>query len=86
MASFDYVIQDEVGIHARPAGELVTKVKSFSNNQVEVSKGDKVADAKKLFQLLKLGVKKGDTVTVKVTGENEETVSKELEEFFKTHL
>jgi phosphocarrier protein len=86
MVSFEYVIKDEVGIHARPAGELVTKAKSYADHLVEVSKGEAKADAKKLFALLKLGVKKGDTVKVDVSGPNEGAISKELQEFFASHL
>ncbi|MDR1952465.1 MAG: HPr family phosphocarrier protein [Elusimicrobiota bacterium] len=86
MASFEYVIKDEVGIHARPAGLLVEKAKSYSSNNVEVALGDKKADAKKLFALMKLGVKKGDKVTVTVSGDEEAKVSGELEDFFKNNL
>lgn len=31
MKTFDYVIQDSVGIHARPAGLLVKAAKEFSS-------------------------------------------------------
>ncbi|MDR2772768.1 MAG: HPr family phosphocarrier protein [Elusimicrobiota bacterium] len=86
MASFEYVIKDEVGIHARPAGLLVEKAKSFTANAIEVAKDDKKADAKKLFAVLKLGAKQGDKVVVTVTGENDTEVSAELEEFFKKNL
>ena len=36
--------------------------------------------------LMGLGVKKGDTVTVTVEGEDEETAAENLEIFFKNHL
>lgn len=86
MASFEYVLKDPVGIHARPAGEVVTKAKSYAANEIEVSKGDKKADAKKLFALLKLGAKQGEKIVVTVTGDNEDAVCAEVEEFFKAHL
>jgi phosphocarrier protein len=86
MASFEYVITDEVGIHARPAGELVTKAKSYEANGIEVDKNGNKGDAKKLFSLMKLGVKKGEKVVVTVTGDNDVAVAAELEEFFKKTL
>lgn len=85
MKSFEYVITDEVGIHARPAGLLSKKVKEF-NSVVTITKGDKSADAKKLMALMGLGVKKGETITVSVEGEDEETAVVEMEKFFKENL
>ena len=32
MVSFNYVIKDELGIHARPAGMLVKEVKNFEGD------------------------------------------------------
>ena len=58
MKEFSYVITDEVGIHARPAGILVKKVKEFQS-KVVISKGDKSAEAQKLMAVMQLGVKKG---------------------------
>ena len=40
MKSFEYTITDPVGIHARPAGILVKKIKEFTST-VTVIKGEK---------------------------------------------
>ena len=40
MKEFDYTIKDAVGIHARPAGQLVKLVKGLDST-VTISKGDK---------------------------------------------
>ncbi len=85
MKSFEYTISDEVGIHARPAGLLVNAAKA-TGCKVTLQKGDKCADANKLFAVMGLGVKCGDTVTVTVEGENEDTAYETLMEFFKTNL
>ncbi|WP_287386970.1 HPr family phosphocarrier protein, partial [Lachnospira sp.] len=71
MKSFDYVIKDEVGIHARPAGLLVKEAKNY-DSKITVCKGDKSAEATKLMALMAMGVKCGDTVTVNVEGGDEE--------------
>ena len=42
MKEFKYVITDEVGIHARPAGLLVKKAKEFTST-ITISKDDKSA-------------------------------------------
>lgn len=85
MTTFQYTIQDEVGIHARPAGILVKKVKDCSSTVTLEHQGKK-ADASKLMMLMSLGVKKGDTVTVSVEGDNEEEDAKELQAFFEANL
>ena len=86
MKSFDYVITDPVGIHARPAGILVKEIKNYVGATVTVTKGDKTVNALKLMALMGMGIKQGDTVTVSVEGDNEEEVAAKIEEFFKTYF
>ena len=86
MKSFDYVITDPVGIHARPAGILVKEVKSYTDSTVTLTKGDKSVNLVKLMALMQMGIKQGDTVTVTVEGGDEETICARIEEFFKANL
>lgn len=44
MKTFEYVIKDELGIHARPAGTLVKEVKKFGS-RITIQKGDKEVEA-----------------------------------------
>lgn len=85
MKKFNYTIKDEIGIHARPAGLLVKCAVKFSSS-VTVSKGEKSADAKKLFALMGLGAKCGDSVTVTVSGDDEDDAAKEIKCFFESNL
>lgn len=82
MAQFTYVITDEVGIHARPAGLLVKAAKA-AGCSVTISKGEKTADASKLMAVMSLGVKKGDEVTVAADDEN---ALENLKKFFEENL
>ncbi len=87
MISFDYSIKDEIGIHARPAGLLNKEAKKYTSTVTVARKdSEKSADVKKLMQLLALGIKFNDTITVTVEGEDEEAAAAALEEFFKTNL
>lgn len=80
MGIFNYVITDEIGIHARPAGILVKMAKSFSS-AVTITKGSKTVDTTKLMAVMSLGVKQGDEVTVASDNEADlETVKKFFEE------
>ncbi len=85
MKNFNYVIKDEVGIHARPAGILVKEAKKYQSKIVIVKDGKK-AEATKLMALMGLGVKCGDEVTVEVSGEDEDTASQEIKAFFENNL
>ncbi len=86
MKSFDYVITDPVGIHARPAGILVKEIKKFAGSTVTITKGEKSVNALKLMALMGMGIKQGDTVTVTVEGGDEEAVAAAIQDFFKNNL
>ena len=82
MKVFDYTIKDELGIHARPAGLLVKEAGAYKSS-VKIAKGEKSADAKKIFGIMGLGVKQGEAVTLTIEGEDEEEAAAHLEEFMK---
>jgi phosphocarrier protein len=85
MKSFEYVIKDSVGIHARPAGNLVKEAKKYQS-KVTVTKDGKSAEATKLMALMGLGVKCGNTVTVQVDGADEEAAYAGMQTFFAENL
>ncbi|MDR1314849.1 MAG: HPr family phosphocarrier protein [Deltaproteobacteria bacterium] len=70
MTEFTYTIKDEAGMHARPAGILVKRMQQFKCD-VTAGKGAKQVSLKKLFSLVGLGIKKGETVHIKADGEDE---------------
>ena len=85
MQEFAYTITDENGIHARPAGLFVKMASGFSSD-IQVKKGERSADAKRLFGLMGLGVKRGDTIIVTIDGPDEQQATSELESFLKTNF
>ena len=85
MKTFEYTITDPVGIHARPAGNLVKEIKKYAST-ITIAKGEKSVNAAKLMALMAMGVKQGDTVTVSVEGEDEETAAAALEQYMKDNL
>lgn len=86
MTQFSYTIKDELGIHARPAGLLVNEAKKFKPAEITISKGGPDVDLTKLMKLMSLGVKCGDTVTIKVNGENEADAAAAIEKFLTENL
>jgi phosphocarrier protein len=85
MKSFEYVIKDSVGIHARPAGNLVKEAKKYQS-KITVVKDGKSAEATKLMALMGLGVKCGNTVTVQADGPDEVVALNGMQEFFAANL
>lgn len=85
MKEFHYTITDPEGIHARPAGEFVKEAKKFAS-EVKIVKGEKSADAKKIFGLMSLGVKQGEEILVQIEGTDEEEAATGLEKFLKENL
>ena len=53
MKEFKYVIKDEQGIHARPAGLFVKEAATFPC-KVTIEKDGKEADAKRIFAVMGL--------------------------------
>ena len=82
MKAFTYVITDKAGVHARPAGMIVKEAQKFDSSvTVKADKG--CADAKKLMQLMSLGVRRGDEITVKWTALTKLTHIRLLKKYFK---
>lgn len=85
MKKFNYVIQDEQGIHARPAGILVKAANEFQSD-IQVDKDGKKGDLKRIFGVMGLGIKKGDNVQVIIEGPDEEAAAQKIETLFREQL
>lgn len=85
MKQFTYVITDEAGIHARPAGLLVKEAAKFASTTT-IAKGAKKGDLKRIFGVMALGVKKGEEINVTCEGADEGAAAAALESFFKVNL
>ena len=85
MRNFQYVIKDEVGIHARPAGLLVKEAKKYES-KITLTKDGKSAEATKLMAVMGLGVKCGQTVDISVEGADEEIACEAVKTFFEANL
>ncbi len=85
MKEFNYVLTDENGIHARPAGILVREAAKFKSS-ITIQKDDKKADGKRLFSLMSLAAKKGDNILVTIEGEDEEQATKMLQDFLIANM
>lgn len=85
MQTFQFVVKDEAGLHARPAGLLV-KLASSCDSDINITFKSKKISAKKLFAVMGLCVKQNDEITVTVEGVNEEADCLKLKEFCEKNL
>ena len=86
MKEFDFVVKNEEGLHARPAGILAKEAKKYESKISITNEKGKTADVTKLIAVMALGVKCGQTVNVKVEGPDEESVFEEVREFFEENF
>jgi phosphotransferase system HPr (HPr) family protein len=70
MTSGDVLIQDEIGLHARPAILFVKTANRFASH-ITVRAGEKQADAKSIVKVIGLGARKGVTITITAEGADE---------------
>lgn len=85
MKEFTFKINDEAGIHARPAGLLVKAAGAFEST-ITLIKDGKSVDAKRIFGIMSLGAKCGDELTIKVEGADEEQAVESLQSFMQENL
>ena len=85
MKEFKHVINDPLGLHARPAGMLVKAVAAYAS-KVTITAPTGTADAKRLMAVMRLAAKQGMELTVSVDGADEEKAAAELQAFLTANL
>ncbi len=83
MISREVTIQNNVGLHARPATFFIQKANSYKAS-IWVEKEDRRVNAKSLLGVLSLGIVKGMTVTLIADGADEVEALDGLSELIAT--
>lgn len=71
MFSKEVVVQNQVGLHARPATFFIQKANEFKSS-IWVEKNERKVNAKSLLGVLSLGITKGTTINIIADGVDEE--------------
>ncbi|HIU72034.1 MAG TPA: HPr family phosphocarrier protein [Candidatus Galloscillospira excrementipullorum] len=71
MVKQELVLNNSVGLHARPATFFIQKANEYKSS-IWVEKKDRRVNAKSLLGVLSLGVAPGDTVLLSADGEDED--------------
>ena len=77
MIEKEFIINNEAGLHARPAAKF-TRVASSYKSEIRIIKGEKVGNGKSLLSILALGIFGGTEFTVKIVGTDEVEAMYEL--------
>ena len=85
MKEFKHVINDPMGLHARPAGQLVKALAGISSTVTILAPKGK-ADAKRLMAVMRLAAKQGDELTIQVEGADEEAAAAQIQAFLQENL
>ena len=85
MKQITFTVTDPQGVHARPAGVLIKKIKEFQC-AATISKDDKTADARKMFAVLGLCIKCGESITLTFDGADEEQAASALAQTLAEHF
>ena len=71
MMKKEFIIRNEVGLHARPAALFVQTAKKFKSNITVEKEGEGKVNAKSILGILSLGAEKGTRITIEIEGEDE---------------
>ncbi|SHJ18444.1 phosphocarrier protein [Geosporobacter subterraneus DSM 17957] len=77
MYSGKVVLENEAGLHARPAS-IFTQTSLKYKSDITIAKEGKSANAKSIISVLSLGITKGTEITIRAEGEDEEAAVNDL--------
>ncbi|MBP0959670.1 MAG: HPr family phosphocarrier protein [Oscillospiraceae bacterium] len=79
----DVMVQNQVGLHARPATFFIQKANEFKSS-IWIEKEERRVNAKSLLGILSLGIVGGTSIRVIADGADEETAVNELVELVES--
>lgn len=79
MYTKEVTVNNEVGLHARPATYFIQKANEFKSG-IWVEKDERRVNAKSLVGVLSLGITKGTTITLLADGSDEKEAIAALSE------
>ena len=81
----DVVINNQVGLHARPATFFIQKANEFKSF-ITIAKDERKVNAKSLLGVLSLGITKGTKIVLTADGTDENEAIDELESLIMSNF
>lgn len=85
MLSRTVTVQNQVGLHARPATFFIQKSNEFKSS-IWIEKEERKVNAKSLLGVLSLGITKGTEIKIVTDGVDEEEALDALEALIKSNF
>jgi phosphocarrier protein len=82
MVTREVTVLNELGIHARPASQIV-KLAALSKADFWIEKNGQKVNGKSIMGVMMLAAEKGSTVILTAKGEDAETLIDQIEELIK---
>ncbi|QJC32254.1 HPr family phosphocarrier protein [Enterobacteriaceae endosymbiont of Donacia versicolorea] len=77
MLEKEIIINSRNGLHTRPAAIFVKEAKNFISD-ITITSNKKTVNAKSLFKIQTLGLTKGTSIILKISGKDEDNAMKHL--------
>lgn len=77
MKTISHTVRDPNGIHARPAGILVSTAKKFDSD-IKICCGERHGDCKRIFSVMSLSLRSGDRFSLQISGTDEESAAEAM--------
>ncbi len=81
----EVTLQNETGLHARPASLFVKEASRYVSD-VKVFKGGKEYNAKSIMGILSMGAAKGDTILIQAEGDDSKEAVEALVKLVKDNF
>jgi phosphocarrier protein len=85
MIEKNYTVTATEGIHARPATKLARLAREFQSS-INLKKGDRSVKLNSMLNILTLGAKDGDTITITIEGADEQAAYTAIDQFLTEEL
>lgn len=85
MPEITIVVDNEVGLHARPASLFVQTAKQFKSD-ISVTYGERKANAKSILSVLTLGANQGAEITIHAEGEDADEALQALKSLIENNF
>ena len=82
MVTKEFIIQNRLGIHARPAAMFVKTANQFQSN-IRVQKDGLDVNGKSIMGIMMLAAAKGNVISVQAEGDDAQTALEALEELIQ---
>lgn len=81
MKVFCCTIQDELGLHARPA-VLLSRISTNYQSHITLSSNGMKSDIEDIIGVLSLNIKKNDQIAITIDGADEDAAFARIQKFF----